>query len=509
MAIPKVCGIETEFGIIVRGTDDWNPVAASSLLINSYLGRSTVAANNQSGAVAWDFIDEMPGADARDAIPPEFVLPPEVETHLVNTVLTNGARYYVDHAHPEVSSPECRTALSATRYDVAAELVVQASMRAANDALPPGQEMVVYKDNTDRKGNTYGCHENYLLARSLPFGQIVHCATTHFVSRQVFTGSGKVGSELPGGHDNRITYQLTQRAEHFEEEVGLETTLKRPIVNTRDEPHSDHSQYRRLHVIVGDANMSQVATFLKLGTTSLIFAMLEDGRYTHRFAFDDPVSALQEVSHDLTLSQPLKMDDGRTATALEVQWDLYEQVTEWVEDFGYEAVGEESGKLVMEHWSQILTDLETDPETAADRVDWVAKKRLVDAFADRHGLEGNDPRLRALDLQYHDLRPAKSLSSRAGLVELVDRADAEAAVTEPPPDTRAYFRGRCLQKYADDIVAANWDSLVFDVGEDPLRRVPMIEPTRGTVVHVGELIDQSETAAELLQRLEEPAGHRE
>ncbi len=216
------------------------------------------AVNERSAPIAWDFVDETPGADARDILPPEFAMPPEVETHLVNAVLTNGARYYVDHAHPELSTPECADALSVVRFDRAAELICIASMDAARSLLPPDQELVVYKDNSDRKGNSYGCHENYLLDRNLPFGQIVIGATWHFVSRQVFTGSGKVGSELPGVSVDDVPFQLTQRAEHFEEEVGLETTLKRPIVNTRDEPHADSQRYRRLHVIVGDANMAQL-----------------------------------------------------------------------------------------------------------------------------------------------------------------------------------------------------------------------------------------------------------
>ena len=234
MAVPKIVGIETEFGIMVRGTADWNPVSASSLLINAYVGTDVGGLDDRTSPVAWDFIDEMPGADARDLMAPEFAMPPEVETHLVNAVLTNGARYYVDHAHPELSTPECRDALSVTLFDRAAELILIDSMNAAAALLPEGQEIVIYKDNSDRKGNAYGCHENYLLDRNLPFGQIINAATTHFVTRQVYTGSGKVGSELPGVSRREVPYQLTQRAEHFEEEVGLETTLKRPIVNTRD-----------------------------------------------------------------------------------------------------------------------------------------------------------------------------------------------------------------------------------------------------------------------------------
>ena len=323
-------------------------MSASSLLINAYVGSETGGLDDRSAPVAWDFIDETPGADAREMLAPDYAMPPEVETHLVNAVLTNGARYYVDHAHPELSTPECRDALSVVLYDRAAELILIDSMQAAMDILPPGQEIVIYKDNSDRKGNAYGCHENYLLARSLPFGQIVTAATTHFVTRQIFTGSGKVGSELPGMGADDISYQLTQRAEHFEEEVGLETTLKRPIVNTRDEPHADSQKYRRLHVIAGDANMSQMATLLKVGTSAIVFAMLEDEAFDNLLVLDTPVPAMHEVSHDLTLGRPLALADGRSATALEIQWSILEQARSWADRHGLEAVGEDCGKLVLE-----------------------------------------------------------------------------------------------------------------------------------------------------------------
>ncbi|MFV0526707.1 MAG: depupylase/deamidase Dop [Acidimicrobiales bacterium] len=501
MAVIKIVGIETEFGIMVRGTPDWNPVSASSLLINAYVGTDVGSVDDRAVPIAWDFIDEMPGADARDVLPPEFAIPPEMETHLVNAVLTNGARYYVDHAHPELSTPECRDALSVVKFDRAAELILIESMVAAAEALPPGQEIVIYKDNTDRKGNAYGCHENYLLDRTLPFGQIVTAATTHFVTRQIFTGSGKVGSELPGVGRGDVPYQLTQRAEHFEEEVGLETTLKRPIVNTRDEPHADSQKYRRLHVIVGDANMAQVATLLKVGTSAIVFAMLEDGMLDGSLAIDSPVPTMHQVSHDLTLARPVRLADGRRMTPLEVQWELRDLAGRWADRFGLDSVGEDCGKLVLERWEEVLTGLEADPMSVAGQVDWVAKKRILEGFMERHGCDWTDPRLNALDLQYHDLRPTKSLAARAGLERVVNDEDALVAVTEPPTDTRAYFRGKCLQRFASQVVAANWDSIVFDVGEDPLRRVPMLEPSRGTVDHVGALLDESETVMDLLERL--------
>jgi Pup amidohydrolase len=492
MAIPKVCGIETEYGIMVRGADS-NPVTASSLLINSYL-----AVNYRK--VGWDFEDEHPGHDAR-GFAVDDLLAPDIETNLVNSVLTNGARYYVDHAHPEISTPECLTALEVVRYDRAAEEIIRESMAAAASHLPLDAEILCHKNNSDGKGNSYGCHENYLLARAVPFGRIVSQVTPHFVTRQIVIGAGKVGCELPGMSADDVPYQISQRADFFEEEVGLETTLKRPIVNTRDEPHCDASKYRRLHVIVGDANMSEVATYLKVGTTAIVLAMIEDDALGDDWLLANPVSAIRQVSHDPSLKRTVLLRDGRRATALEVQWGMLERARKYERSHGLAVVGESVGPDVLARWEAVLVGLESDRSTVADVVDWVAKQRLIEGYADRHSLQVTDARLKALDLQYHDLRTDKCLAHRVGLQTIIGRSDVESAKTEPPTTTRAYFRGRCLAKWPADIVAANWDSLVFDIGRDPLRRVPMMEPLRGTAEHVARLIDESNTPAELLARL--------
>ena len=493
MAIRKVLGIETEYGIQLRGAGESNPIAASSMLINAYVAQ-------QHRKVGWDFEDESPGRDAR-GFSPDGTMAPEVETHLVNAVLTNGARYYVDHAHPEISTPECADALEIVRYDKAAELVLIRSMEAAARTLPSGGEIVVYKNNSDGKGNSYGCHENYLMDRAVPFSRIVAQVIPHFVTRQVYTGAGKVGVEAPGLTSAEVPFQITQRADFFEEEVGLETTLKRPIVNTRDEPHCDSQKYRRLHVITGDANLSEIATYLKVGVTAIVLSMIEDDVLPGDLALAKPVFAMREVSHDLTLRRPLDLADGRKVTALDIQWELYDRAKKYELEHGLASVGEAVGADLMARWGAVLAALESDVMSLADQLDWVAKYRLFDAYRERNGLAWNDARLRAMDLQYHDLRPEKSLFARVGMQRLVDDAEVEEATTEPPATTRAYFRGKCLQKWGADIVAANWDSLVFDVGSDPLRRVPMMEPLRGTAAHVGRLIDECETAAELLDRL--------
>lgn len=506
MAIHKYLGIETEFGIVHRGVADPNPIAASSMLINAYLDSISQGETGPGDPrIDWDFESETPGNDAREIAPPG-ASPPQVETHLVNTVLRNGARYYVDHAHPELSTPECADPRSIVVWDAAAAVIIQRSMAAAATMLGPGEELVVYKNNSDGKGNSYGCHENYLVDRSVPFHRIVDHATVHFVTRQLYTGSGKIGCEASGVE---VAYQLTQRADFFEAEVGLETTLKRPIINTRDEPHADAAKYRRLHVICGDANCSEVATFLKVGTTALVLAMVEDEVALPDIRFVAPVRAMRTVSVDTGLRAELPCVDGTSRSALDIQFALLAAAETYVARGGAGCVGgDDVASELLFHWKGVLEDLETDPLRLVDRVDWVAKYRLVDAYRDRHDLAWGDHRLSAIALQYHDLRPGRSLAARAGLLRLSTDDEVIDAVDHPPRDTRAWFRGTCLRRYPDAVIAANWDSMVFDVGEPPLRRVPMMEPGRGTEAQVGALVRDSPTAADLIANLTSGATAR-
>jgi proteasome accessory factor A len=303
------------------------------------------------------------------------------------------------------------------------------------------------------------------------------------------------------GNDVTYGFVLAARA-HGEEEVGLETTLKRPIVNTRDEPHCDPQKYRRLHVIVGDANMSQVATFLKVGTTSLILSLIEDDVLGSDLTLAHPVSAIRQVSYDPTLSQTLLMANGSRMTAMDIQWSLLGNAVDYVKSSGFESVGGEViGHMIIDLWEEVLTGLERDPESVADIVDWVAKKRIVDGLQSRHGLSKSDARLKVVDLQYHDMRVEKCLATRAGLRTLVEASQVEQAMTHAPDSTRAYFRGHCLERWPDQVVSANWDCLVFDVGRGPLRRVPMMEPLRGTRELVGQICAESGSLIELLDRL--------
>ncbi|MCU1465312.1 MAG: proteasome accessory factor PafA2 [Actinomycetia bacterium] len=493
MTVPKIVGIETEYGVSLRGAPEPNPVVASSLLINGYV---------EQRRIGWDFEDESPGRDAR-GFARDGAQPPEIETHLVNAVLTNGARYYVDHAHPEYSTPECADPLEATLFDKAGERILARSMEAARRLLPAGQEIVVYKNNSDGKGNSYGCHENYLVDRNVPFAALVRNLIPWFVTRQVFTGAGKIGAENGG---EACDYQISQRSDFFEEEVGLETTLKRPIVNTRDEPHADPQKYRRLHVIVGDANLCEVATFLKVGTTAIVLAMVEDGFIDKDLSISSPVAAIRAVSHDPSLQATVDCSSLGRCTAIELQWEFLRLARKYADETGLESCGPEAiGTLVLDRWEAVLSALESDPRSLDGQLDWVTKLELLRAYGERDDLRWNDPKLELLSVQYHDVRPGRSLYEklvRAGRIErLLAEDDVAAAMADPPESTRAYFRGTCLARWADSVVAANWDSLVLDVGIDPLRRIPMMEPTRGSKEHVAELFGQVSTPRQLVERL--------
>jgi proteasome accessory factor A len=493
MAVAKILGIETEYG--VAGGPDSDPTTASSIIVNAY-------AQQGRTRISWDFNDESPGTDARGIVGVGSRAP-MIETHLANTVLTNGARLYVDHAHPEYSSPECRTPAEAALFDQAGEEVMRRALQVANETLPPELAISLYKNNSDGKGNSYGTHENYLVSRDVDFADVVRAMVPHFVSRQVVVGAGKVGFETEHAAVADPAFQLSARAEFFEEVVGLETTLKRPIINTRDEPHSDAERFRRLHVICGDANMSPVATLVKLGSTALLLASLEDeGVATFPAPPAKPVHAIRSYSYDPTLRVAVADDEGRTRTAWEYQDELWQVAEGYVRRRGGGAVApEDEVAFILAQWREMLDGVRDDPVTVADRVDWVAKRRIVEGFQSRYELRPGDAKLRAIDLQYHDVRRDKSLAQRVGLRAVANDDEVRDAVHHAPHSTRAYFRGECVLRFPDNIVSANWDSIVFDVGHGPLQRIPMMDPTRGTRELVGALFEDNLTAVALVAAL--------
>ena len=493
MAIPKVMGTEIEYGIIVKNDPDFDPISSCVLLVNAYR-------EDPAGKILWDYDQENPLADARGfQVEGEKYTPNQQENIARNKTLINGARFYVDHAHPEYSSPEVTNARELVIHEKAGERVIEISRREANQLLPPGAQMLIYKNNSDRKGNSYGCHENYLMDRRTSFKQVVEPLLPFFATRQIWCGAGKVGSENRG---HPCDYQLSQRADFFETEVALDTMVKRPIVNTRDEPHADREKYRRLHVIVGDSNMSEYTIYLRNGVTALILSMIEDGAITKNLSVRDPVRAIREVSHDVLLEQKLVMEDGSSRTAVEIQNDFLEMALAYGSSRSLDPVQ----KDVLQKWQEVMEALARDPMELDTRIDWVIKKRLIESYMKRKNLSWSDSQVQMLDLQYHDSRPDKGLYyllERQGKVDrIVTDEEIQFAIYNPPKDTRAYFRGECLRRYPSEVFGVNWDSISFGLEDESIKRVMMAEPLKGTSEFVEELLDRSETAAKLLENME-------
>jgi proteasome accessory factor PafA2 len=489
MAIPTVMGTEIEYGIIVKNDPDFDPISSCVLLVNAYR-------EDPDGKILWDYDQENPLADARGfQVDGEKYTPNQQENIARNKTLINGARYYVDHAHPEYSCPEVTNARDLVIHEKAGERIVEVSRREANTLLPEGAVMLIHKNNSDRKGNSYGCHENYLMDRRTSFKRIVEHLLPFFVTRQVYCGAGKVGSENRG---HECDFQLSQRADFFETEVALDTMVKRPIINTRDEPHADRDKYRRLHVIVGDSNMSEYTIYLRNGITALVLSMVEDGAITRDLAMRDPVRAIKEVSHDPTLRHTIALDGGSKMTAVEVQHEYLEMALKYAARHPLDAVT----KDVLEKWQHVMERLASDPMSLTREIDWVAKKHLIENFMERKRLPWDDSRVQMLDLQYHDSRPDKGLYymlERQGQVErIVTDDEINAAVYNPPNDTRAYFRGECLRRFPGEVFGVNWDSISFGFDDEPIKRIMMSEPLKGTREHVEELLERSGSAAELL-----------
>jgi Pup amidohydrolase len=501
MSVLRVMGTETEYGISVPGQPGANAMVTSSQIVNAYQAATAARARR----ARWDFEEENPLRDARG-----FDLTREAadssqltdeDLGLANVILTNGGRLYVDHAHPEYSSPECTNPLSVVIWDKAGERVMAEA--AAKAATVPGSAPIqLYKNNTDNKGASYGSHENYLMRRATPFADIVKYLIPFFVSRQVICGAGRVGI----GADGRgAGFQISQRADFFEVEVGLETTLKRPIINTRDEPHADPEKYRRLHVILGDANMSEVCTYLKAGTTSLVLAMIEDKFLGTDLSVDAPVAELRAISHDPACRRLVTLKDGRKMTAVQLQSEYLELARKYTEDKYGDDVDDITADI-LDRWESVLNRLAEDPMLLSRELDWVAKLELLEGYRSRDSLSWDHPRLQLVDLQYSDVRLDRGLynrlAARGRMVRLTDDATVDRAIENPPEDTRAYFRGRCLRQYPESVAAASWDSVIFDIpGRESLQRVPTLEPLRGTKAHVGELLDRCHTAAELVAAL--------
>lgn len=519
-------GAETEYGIHAPGGGTFNATWLSTQVVHAY-SKSTKQRAAAGGETRWDYTDEDPLADARGWSMPRASAHPsqltDVEPELtaaqialeggereditaplmMNMVLGNGARLYVDHAHPEYSSPEVTNPLDAVRWDAAGDLVALAAVRkiAATPGLP---EINLYKNNTDNKAVSYGSHENYLMPRAVPFSSIVQGLTPFFVTRAIMCGAGRVGIGQDG---SGVGFQISQRADFFEAEVGLETTIRRPIINTRDEPHAVATKYRRLHVIIGDANLSQIANYLKFGTSALVLDMIEHGN-APELEFSDSVSTLQDISHDWELRQTHQLTDGRRVSALDVQWMYLNAAKKHAGANGssHPATGDGHTAAVLAKWEEVLTALGSDPMSLANQLEWVAKLNLMQQYKARDNMAWNDPRLGLIDLQWSDIRPEKGLYYKllqlGRMQRVVTDESIGAAVQQPPTDTRAYFRGRCIQEFGSHVVGASWDSVIFELPEmRRLQRVSTKEPLRGTAELTGSLFDQNNGLADFLGQL--------
>jgi proteasome accessory factor A len=485
-------GSEIEYGITVPNDPDFDPISTCVLLVNAYQ-------ENRESQILWDYDQENPLADARGFhVEGEKYTPNQQENIARNKTLRNGARFYVDHAHPEFSTPEVTNILELVVHEKAGERIVEQARREAGVLLPQGQTILIYKNNSDRKGNSYGCHENFLLARRTPFKDIVEQLTPFLVTRQVFCGAGKVGSE---NRADPCDYQISQRADFFETEVALDTMVKRPIINTRDEPHADREKYRRLHVIVGDSNMAEPSIYLRVGVMMIVLGLIEDQAIRQNLSIYDPVRVVKEISHDLDCKREYSMDRGGKRTAVQIQEEYLEAAMRYFSSRELDPVTKE----VLTRWECVLKKLAEDPMQLDREVDWVIKRKLILEYMSRRKVDWSHPQVDMLDLQYHDIRPNRGLYhvlERRGDVErIVSNEEIEQAINHPPTDTRAYFRGECIRRYGSDVFGVNWDSISFNLGDEPVKRILMNEPLKGTKSHVEELLQQSPTVGDLVRNL--------
>jgi len=361
-----------------------------------------------------------------------------------NVFLENGARLYLDvGSHPEYATPECDSLYDVVAHDKAGERILEGLLRSAEQRLEEegirGQ-IYLFKNNTDSAGNSYGCHENYLVGRQGDFQRIIDTLIPFFVTRQIYAGAGKLLQTARG-----TVYCLAQRAEHIWEGISSATTRSRPIINTRDEPHADAERYRRLHVIAGDSNMSEWVTYVKVGTTAALIQMLEDDVVFRDLTLENPIRAIREVSHDITCKRRVRLANGRELSALDVQWEYLERAMRYARTSGFPPEVERA----VEMWEYVLTGLEKDPMSLHRELDWVAKYRLIEQYRSKHDLAVASPRLALLDLAYHDVTRERGLYyvlERKGLMERVVTDDSvTTAMTNPPATTRARLRGEFIK----------------------------------------------------------------
>jgi Pup amidohydrolase len=491
-------GTETEIGIAREKEENLDVVAESMALVRS--------ATKSGVLMRWDYNCEDPHADMRGFHVEElrqdtdeasyFAQDAERELTFVeiksDLVLGNGARYYNDHAHPEYCTPECSTVEELIAHDRAGERIL---MRCAQK-LSEERDCAVclYKNNTDFRGHSYGCHENYLLPRSLPWEKLARGIQAFLVTRQIVAGAGKFAIE----EEDRFVapgFQISQRSDFFSELQSVDTMQRRPIVNTRDEPHANPNLFRRFHVILGDANMSPFSTRLKIGTTALVLEALARDPKRSYSVLADPLQALMAISRDGKFHWEVTLQDKKNSNALDLQREYLQAVKELCD------LGDRSKAAIVADWEKVLSDLGTDPMRCRDRLDWAAKLALIREFQASQNVGANDPWLQSLDLEYHRLDREKglyyALEQSGSMLGVPDDAAVRRAISEPPRTTRAYVRGRCIQKFAPAVIAAQWDHITLQGRRGPLKISLLDVFTQDEVTAYAKVVDAAKCPDDL------------
>jgi proteasome accessory factor PafA2 len=456
-------GIETEYGIAVEGKGASDLMAESRAVVHAYPGHT---------AGPWHYRSEDPRNDMRGFHVDKLNYDPEdakfddpqrarlpVEEERADRVLTNGARLYNDHGHPEYATPECASIWDIVTQDKAGERVIWAAAQARSRQTGAGR-VEIFKNNTDFHGSSYGTHESYLMTREPSFGQVLTGLLPFFATRILFAGAGKMGVEP---HGSRGTYQLSQRADFFSVEASVDTLHRRPLVNTRDEPHADPRDWRRIHVICGDANMSEYATALKVGTTSLVLSLLEQG-WTPAMRLRDPVQAIKDISRDQSYRWLVEVQDRGLVPAIDVQRLFLAAAQERLAGRGSDT------DWTLREWEKTLDALEHDPLSLHDRLDWAAKRSLLADYVESEDVGWDDDALPAFDLAYSNIDPEEGLYyalEQAGAMQRVtDDAAVQTAQTQAPTNTRAAIRGLLIEKFAEQIGTVGWNRIVLRDGDE-------------------------------------------
>src|SRR5437660_2143803 len=473
----RVFGLETEYGITLSGAETVDVVAESIELVRRY--------TDHGALMKWDYDLEDPHLDARGFRARELLQdtdesayyeidkrrPLSFEEIKSDLVLSNGARFYNDQPDPQYSTPECTTLCQIVAQDKAGERILAECARRRNQKLPAGYEVRLYKNNTDFSGHSYGCHDNYLMSRDIAWDKIVAGILPFLVTRQIFAGAGKIGVEAESGQSELGVYQISQRADFFSVVVSIDTMNRRPLVNTRDEPHVDASRYRRFHVILGDSNMSEWATAMKIGTTALVLDLIERGE-APQLEIAQPVDANKSISRDQTYDWIIELKDGRKISAIDVQRIYLRAASKLNND------SSEDRQWILREWENILNDLDRDVMVARDRVDWAAKKFLLNALEEEEKLAWSDPWLQSIDLEYHNVDLERGLYyelvRQGSMRRIVNEDEIKISIFTPPETTRAFFRGRSVARFNDEITSIQWDEIVFANGSQS-RRVALPE----------------------------------